>query len=282
MTHHSNSLRAEYTIDTPESVSYEYEIAGIGSRFIGALVDSIAIVFILVVLNIILGLALSMVEGADTSLMGGFTEDVGWLAGLLIAIYLLLNFIVIWGYYIVFEMLLNGQTPGKQIAKTRVVRADGNPAGSTEIVIRNLVRIIDFLPFAYAIGLVTMFLNQQSRRLGDFAGGTIVILEHQHVTLESVRRGDAVPAPQSDAARTEQLMQKYPNIQRLSATDYELIDDALKAERQGTLDDTMLVRLARTIAAKLACEAPPPSAGNHKARQMLSEVVELYRMRGLQ
>ncbi len=99
------------------------------------------------------------------------------------AIYALINFALIWGYYLAFELLWNGQTPGKRLANTQVVRANGAPAEFAEVAIRNVVRIIDFLPFAYAVGFVVMFLNRRSRRLGDFAANTLVIKRQDQVKL---------------------------------------------------------------------------------------------------
>ena len=85
-----------------------------------------------------------------------------------------------------FELLWNGQTPGKRLANTQVVRANGAPAEFGEVAIRNVVRIIDFLPFAYAIGFVVMFLNRRSRRLGDFAANTLVIKRQDQVKLSDL------------------------------------------------------------------------------------------------
>ena len=109
-------------------------------------------------------------------MFGGLeSTDISWLGGLALALYALLNFAVFWGYYMLFELLWSGQTPGKRVAKTRVLRTDGNPARTSEVAVRNLVRIVDFLPALYAIGFIVMFFNRQSRRLGDYAAGTLVI-----------------------------------------------------------------------------------------------------------
>src|SRR5512139_3806668 len=140
-------LREEYTIDTPENVTFGYTIAGIGSRFIGCLVDTSILVLALLLLNIGISLLLAWLgdNAPPRPLDAEPTPD--WITGLLVAIYALLNFGIIWGYYMAFELLWNGQSPGKRVANTQVVRANGAPAEFGEVAIRNVVRIIDFLPF---------------------------------------------------------------------------------------------------------------------------------------
>ena len=166
-------VQGEYTIDTPENVSFGYTVADIGSRFIGALIDSILVVATLLALNIVIVVILGSLEGAGTQV--DVEAEPGWLAGAIMAVYALFNFAIIWGYYILFEWLWHGQTPGKRVAGIQVMGNGGTPPGFTPIAIRNLVRIVDFLPIAYAVGLVAMFCNRQARRLGDFAAGTLVV-----------------------------------------------------------------------------------------------------------
>ena len=191
----------EYTIATPENVTFGYEVAGIGSRFIGALVDTFLIVVLLFLANLLVAVVLGYVAD-DGGFRGDFEADPGWLAGLVIALYALLNFAIIWGYYIFFELGWHGQTPGKRVAGTRVVRLDGSGAGFLEVAIRNLVRIVDFMPFAYAVGFVTMFLNRNARRLGDFAAGTLVIRQQREIRLDQLGHSSQQALPGPWAQRT--------------------------------------------------------------------------------
>lgn len=85
----------------------------------------------------------------------------------------------------------DGRTPGKRVAGTQVVKVDGSPAGFSESAIRNLVRIVDFLPMAHAIGVVTMFFNRQAWRLGDFAVGTLVVKQRSEIRPGCARRHGA-------------------------------------------------------------------------------------------
>jgi uncharacterized RDD family membrane protein YckC len=275
MNQSPNFLNQEYAIDTPENVTFAQEIAGIGNRFIAALIDSAIIFTALILLNLILVVGLGILGNMDPI---STVEDapMGWIEGLLIALYALINFLIYWGYYVLFEYLWNGQTPGKRVVHIRVVRTDGNPAGVVEVMVRNLVRIVDFLPSGYGLGLLVMFFNRQARRLGDFAAGTLVIKERADVHLRSLLPVDGFgnPAIQSqDEAVDEALLLRYANIRQLTGQDYELIREALYRERTGALAYGVIGRLAQSIAAKLEVDPPPPSAST----QFLGEVLQAYR-----
>jgi uncharacterized RDD family membrane protein YckC len=137
------------SIDTPENVAFGYDVAGIGSRFLAALVDTILILVLLVVVN----LPLFLLAGV---LSATLTDEISIWA---FAISGLISFALFWGYYIFFEMIWNGQSPGKRWVGLRVIRADGTPITLVETIIRNLVRLVDFLPAYYGVGVVTMFVN---------------------------------------------------------------------------------------------------------------------------
>ncbi|MFN8490345.1 MAG: RDD family protein [Caldilineaceae bacterium] len=277
MHNQTDFLRQEYTIDTPENVTFGYDIAGIGSRFIGALVDTVILVVALVVLNLVIGVILAWSVGPE-KLFTQNDENIGWVGGLILAVSALVNFMIFWGYYIVFELLWNGQTPGKRVAKVRVVRLDGNPAGFMEIVVRNLVRIVDFLPSAYGIGLLTMFFNQRARRLGDFAAGTLVVKARADIGVETL--GRPTPSVQASSAGVinptdEAILQQFPALRRLSAADIALVHDALNRYAAGKVDRELLGRLATAIATKL--DAPAPA---QEPVKFLNAVVEAYRHSG--
>jgi uncharacterized RDD family membrane protein YckC len=168
-------------IDTPENVTFDYEVAGIGSRFLAALVDTVVIVLLqVIVIGVLILLVVEFEADSD--------EAAIWIVALLS----LVAFAFFWGYYIFFEILWNGQTPGKRWVGLRVIRLDGTPVTAAEVVIRNLVRVIDLLPTAYGVGVISMFLNHNSRRLGDLAAGTIVVHDARSLPLSEMaanRRG---------------------------------------------------------------------------------------------
>jgi uncharacterized RDD family membrane protein YckC len=264
-TQFQDQLAEEYTIDTPENVSFGYAVAGIGSRFIATLIDSFILGVLLIGLNIVIAVALAALSENASS----FDQNLGspednWVAGLLIAIYALLNFAIWWGYYMLFEWIWHGQTIGKRTARIRVVRVDGAPLSFVPVAVRNLVRIIDFMPFGYGVGVVTMFCNSQSRRLGDFAAGTLVVKDEGDVTIEALMAAVPTAAPtrlRTEAPATPETFenissdlapdQDWSGIRRLAPADYALVQETLARYRSKSLDKALLGRVAAAIATKL-------------------------------
>lgn len=227
----NTTIDAYMSIDTPENVAFGYKVAGIGSRFLAALVDT----FLILVLQIIVIFTLLFAARLLAPDMLGFDSPAFvWLA----AILGLAAFAFLWGYYILFEMIWNGQSPGKRWVGIRVLKTDGTPITLAESVIRNLVRLIDFLPAYYGVGVVTMFISEQSRRLGDLAAGTIVVYDRGTVTLESLVEkpairhnsplGRLVQAHNSEEEeKLRSLIARLP-IERLGETELRLADDFLR------------------------------------------------------
>jgi uncharacterized RDD family membrane protein YckC len=268
-------LHEEYTIDTPENVTFGYSVAGIGSRFIGALIDTSLLALLLLLLNLAITLALAWL--GDSAPPPAFDEEPepGWVAGLLIAIYALINFGLIWGYYLVFELMWNGQSPGKRLARTQVVQTNGSPAGFTDIAIRNLVRIVDFMPVAYGVGLVVMFSNRRSRRLGDFAANTLVIRQRDQVKLADLGYSSTVPHSGAAAGPSPEQLARFPNLREITAGDYQLMRDVLARRAQGSVDTSLLRRVAVAMAARSGAAAPPEDVLS--TRKFLSDLIDAYR-----
>jgi uncharacterized RDD family membrane protein YckC len=160
-------------ISTPDHVSLEFELAGPGSRFSAYVID-----FIFNVLLIIAVLLAAFVTGALVALrsltdMAGDT-GVSWIWAVIVLIIFLIN----WGYYVFFEGIGKGSTPGKRRMGIRVIRQDGLPIGLREAALRNLVRAADMLPPpSYILGGLVMHFDSQGRRLGDMVAGTYVVVE---------------------------------------------------------------------------------------------------------
>jgi uncharacterized RDD family membrane protein YckC len=152
------------TIDTPEQVHLEFSLAGIGSRFMATLLDSI--LQLLLYIAVVAGAAL-----IASAPLGRLSER--WITALVI----FAGFVITWGYYAIFESVWKGQTPGKRWAGIRVIKDSGRPITPFEAAARNLVRIIDYLPGFYGVGIVTMLLNDKHRRVGDYVAGTLVVHE---------------------------------------------------------------------------------------------------------
>src|SRR5690349_9786712 len=202
-----------YTIDTPENIEFAYDIAGIGSRFLAAMIDTLLIGIAETIVILIVGLT--------SSALGLRAAE-----SLLAALGALLAFAILWGYYIVFELLWSGQSPGKRAIGLRVVREGGRPITFVGSAIRNLIRIVAFLPALYGIGVLVMFVDRRSRRLGDLAGGTLVVKERRNVTLASLTASGALAPP--PLAPGETLPQPtLPNIGLLNDADYNLMQEFL-------------------------------------------------------
>lgn len=153
-----------------DNVRVDLPIAGLGSRMLAAALDTVLLVVVVMIW------AVAMIA------LGGLFDG---LSGLMIAILLLGVFAINWGYYIVFETALEGQTPGKKALKLRTVSHLGGRASTAAIVQRNLIRPIDYL-----VGVLAIFLDPRARRLGDRLAGTLVI--HQRVP-RSIREVGRVP-----------------------------------------------------------------------------------------
>jgi hypothetical protein len=203
-------------------------------------------------------------------------DDPGWVAGLVLAFYALLNFAILWGYYLIFELGWQGQTPGKRLTRIRVVKLDGSAPGFLEVAIRNLVRIVDFLPSAYALGLIVMFLSRQARRLGDYAAGTLVVYEGVTSQPELFPRSSAGEFRQGRlSSPSENALPEIPNLRRLTGDEYQLICTVLERQMRNQVDPAMMMRLAHAIAARL--EVPLPGSTGRDAQHFLYTVAEAYR-----
>ena len=144
-------------ISTPEGVDVELTLAGIGSRFIAA---------------ILLG-----VIGGDGS------------SGA-VAVFTIVLFLVFFGYDVLFEVRSRGRTLGKRWTGLRVVRAGGQPITFVPSCVRNVMRIVDILPALYAIGMLSIFVTRQNQRLGDLAAGTLIVRDRPG----GMRSADAAPS----------------------------------------------------------------------------------------
>jgi len=251
----------EETIDiqTPENVAFGYRVAGIGSRFLATLVDTLIITILQAVTVVSLVLILNAL---DASILGNASA---WV----IALFGLLLFVFYWGYYIFFEMLWNGQSPGKRWTGLRVIRSDGTPITLSESLIRNLVRIIDFLPATYGIGVVTMFIDKQSRRLGDLAANTLVVHDRAPITIQelSVKRALHLrPWASANAA-----VDGFP-VERLTNDDLNLIEDFIQRRAQLTHRDQLAIQILNTLHTRLGL--PLPTMSRFDAEDMLVAILQ--------
>lgn len=172
-------------ITTPEQVTITLPLAGVGTRMLAALLDALVIVatifFAFIALAFLGGIvALQPYSLAANSVLGAIT--------------LLFIFGFGFAYYAGLELLWDGQTVGKRALKLRVLRDNGTPVDAAAVLARTVVRLVDFLPFGYLVGLISMVVDGRARRLGDIVGGTIVVRESDNApTLREIAVG-AEPA----------------------------------------------------------------------------------------
>jgi len=162
----------EIRIRTPENIEFSCELAGLGSRFIAYLIDTVLQLGFLAVV----ALMVTVVEALwPRNGIESMIEAFQWGRHIVIVALLLFFAVIFLGYYIIFEALAGGQTPGKRIAGIRVIRDDGSPVTIYESAVRNFFRVIDFLPLYNALGIILILVNGKRKRLGDLVAGTLVI-----------------------------------------------------------------------------------------------------------
>ncbi|HXA41532.1 MAG TPA: RDD family protein [Candidatus Solibacter sp.] len=195
-------------VATPERVAFEYTVAGLGSRFMAQAIDVMILAVVFTVLTIVVGV------------LGVFGAG-----NLVVLIYVLLSFLLVVLYFPVQEGVWSGQTIGKRLLRLRVLGDRGEPVTVTQVAIRNLIRIVDFLPVFYGIGIVTLFIQGGSKRLGDFAAGTVVVRDRDRVRLKDlvshpapVAAAGPEPAPSIWAAATTAAAPGPPPLSSMKTT----------------------------------------------------------------
>jgi uncharacterized RDD family membrane protein YckC len=170
------------SIRTPENIELSFALAGPGSRAAAYIVD-LSIMF--VVCQTLIYLIVAAIALLVSFL--GVTSEV-WIS----AIVTLFAFALYNGYFIVLEWVLNGQTPGKHLLHIRVIKHGGYALRFFDTLLRNLLRVVDFLPLFYGVGLTSLLLTRDSQRLGDLVAGTLVVYQ-EPVETESLL-SDVPPA----------------------------------------------------------------------------------------
>ena len=163
-------MRKIKNIITPENVYIDFELAGLGSRLLAFLID-------FVIQCLIIFLMIIIVYSADLSYY--YDEEIN---SYITALSIIVVFLVYNGYFIFWEMLMNGQSPGKRILNLMVIKETGEAITFFDSALRNIIRVIDFLPFFYLIGSVFLVFNKNYKRIGDMAANTIVVKKRKNGT----------------------------------------------------------------------------------------------------
>ena len=124
------------------------QYVGVGLRFVALLIDSI------------------IVGALGAMIVTRFSQEPALGSSLAILARML--------YYIILEAT-RGATLGKMALGLRVVKVQGGSIGWSEAIIRNLLALVDYLPFLYLVGAITVWSTARRQRLGDLAAGTVVI-----------------------------------------------------------------------------------------------------------
>lgn len=266
----------QLNIETPELVSIEMPLAGIGSRFIALLIDT------LIWLAAILLVAL-----LSWMLVPGITAFSKLSAQWAVALYVFLLFLLNWGYFTLFEAFWNGRTPGKRVARIRVIQQSGRAIGLFESMARNFVRYVDQIPFFYAVGVIAVFATRQHQRLGDLAAGTLVVRDREQETPlwgESATRiftapvfsqGTAIPEPHAAFSLDPS------GIAKLSSADLEVLEGFFARRLDLSMETRAAIaqRLANAIQAKSGLETPPGASVETFLEATARELRDNARMR---
>jgi uncharacterized RDD family membrane protein YckC len=168
-------------VRAPEQVWLELAIAGPTSRMLAYAADYVLIVALELGLVVVFVLAVPVLASRPLAWLRAAlssldpTGRVGEALLLLVALAVIGQLVVEWGYFVFWELVANGRSPGKRLVGLRVVRDDGFPIGVRDSLVRNLLRAVDLLPWYYAVGLIAMLVSSQGKRLGDLAAGTLVV-----------------------------------------------------------------------------------------------------------
>ncbi len=255
-------MSEQLAIETPENISFRYDIAGIGSRFLATVIDSLIQGSLYALLLFTVVVLLSAASRAR------FSQDVN---NLIIVAIVLVIFLIQFGYFILFEIVLNGQTPGKRLMGLRVIKENGYPLSVLDSIIRNIVRVIDFFPFAYGVGVIVMFLNARAKRLGDFAAGTIVVQVRDQVKLSDLSKPSQAPVAETRAPR------EMSGLENLREPDIELIESFFRRRAELRNAEKMVTTIAHAIAGRMHAPELRTLTDSLAADNFLRDVIAAYR-----
>lgn len=221
------------TVETPERVRFRYRLAGPGRRGLAWLLDGVLRLMFLAAV----ALVVAALSGTPTLMNVG------------LGVLSVIVFAVDWLYGAVFETLLGGRTPGKLALSLRVVHEDGSPATFPDYLLRNLLRAVDFVPALFGLGVLVMAIDPRFRRIGDWAAGTVVVVEDKAAVLGRV----AVDPPVTEAER-----RALPPRVDLRRDEIEVIEAFLRRRRYltATRAEELAAYLGPALAARTGVTAP--------------------------
>lgn len=251
------------TIDTPEQIELELPLAGIGSRFLALAFDTL--------LQLVLGFVSSLLLLGLVWIAPNVHLPIHLSENIFSALIILLIFCLYWGYFAFFETIWKGQTPGKKQAGIRVIKDSGRPLNVYEAIGRNLLRAVDGLPGLYAVGILTMMLNKQHRRLGDYVAGTVVVHDKQLHEFRPDWSLDSARRPETARAETMQIgSEELVLIETYLSRRYEL-DPLVRA--------TSCLKIVDLIKSKTGLERAPGQSEDDFLESIVRQVRDAARFR---
>lgn len=252
-------------IDTPEQIPLEFVLAGVGSRALALMLDTL----IMVLVFLVVGVIGAIFAGGLSSYWSGAST---WAT----AIFVLFFFLLQWGYFAISETLMKGQTFGKRLLDLRVIKDSGAPITAYDAIGRNLLRVVDsfpfFFPFAfYGVGILAAMFNKQNKRLGDMVVGTVVVHERPLAEMQPVW---TLP---SSVAASEPPASVY-NISRLTVEELQLIEAFL--QRRYELPPQLRIQTAFQIAARVSRTLEIPQEGRPDPETLLEILARERRSTG--
>lgn len=221
-------LDGNHTVLTPEYVEFRFTLAGLSSRFLAWLLDTLIVLF-----------------GTSAVLMG-LNMVMAAFPGFASALSAVIYFLVDWGYAIALESLWSGQTVGKRVMSLRVIQESGVRIGFYHAALRNLARPVDRLPFLYLVGGISALLSRSHQRLGDMLAGTIVVRERR------LRVPSALGAPADEGLLADPLF--VSRVKKLSTEERDVVLSAalrreeLRLEARLQLFSVLGARLQEALA----------------------------------
>jgi uncharacterized RDD family membrane protein YckC len=259
-------------IETPERVPLHFALASIGNRFLACTVDHVLQFLVIFLMYLVFLFVADPYQGIEH-----LNEAPKWL----IAVLVIVLFLISSGYFIFFEWLWNGQTPGKRWLKLRVIREDGRPITFWEASVRNLTRVFDMQPTIipivgfYSVGIISVFISRRDQRVGDFFAGTVVVRERE---AEAPTFDQVFAGPVSDSAyrRAFKAVLFTADLSSLSESEIEVVEAFLR--RRWDLPDNPRQWMAWRVSMPLLYKLRPTyELADFTYEGFLEELLHRYR-----
>jgi len=210
------------SIETPEGIELKLSVAGPLPRILAWLLDAL-------IRAVALYLLMLLFSFLDLFGMG---------------LFMIVVFIAEWFYPVLFEVYMGGRTPGKKALGLRVLCDDGTPVTWSASLVRNLLRIVDFLPILYGFGVAAILLNQDFKRMGDLAAGTLVVYSEKSKEPPQIVEQSPIP-PSSPLTLEEQqaiiaFAERSPTISEDRTRELAALAGPLASNGQNASPDLLL------------------------------------------